>query len=68
MANELEIYPKCPHCRVDLEYVDQLSTAYDDIYYFVNWSGFCSQCQRTFYFVEDFRLVERRFIDEESNC
>lgn len=68
MTENIDIYPKCPHCKVDLEYHDQLSTDYDDAYYFVNWSAFCPQCQRTFTFVEDFKLVERRFLSEESNC
>ncbi len=66
METNVEIYPQCPHCQCDLNYLDQLSTDYDDAYYFVNWSAFCPQCQRTFSFVEDFRLVERRFLDEKD--
>ena len=61
----VDIYPKCPHCNVALEYHDQLSTDYDDMYYFVNWSAFCPQCQRTFLFREDFKLVERKFLEEQ---
>lgn len=56
-------YPKCPHCQCDLEYDGQLSTDYDNIYYFVKWSAFCPQCQRTFTFVEDFKLIDRHFLD-----
>ena len=63
----VDVYPKCPHCNVELEYHDQLSTDYDDMYYFVNWSAFCPQCQHTFTFVEDFKLVERRFLNEEDS-
>lgn len=66
METNVETYPKCPHCGVELEYHDVLSTDYDDMYYFVNWSAFCPQCQRTFTFVEDFKLVERRFLNEED--
>ena len=65
METNVETYPKCPHCQCDLEYFDQLSTDYDDTYYFVNWSAFCPQCQRTFIFVEDFKLVDRRFLEEQ---
>ena len=65
METNVEVYPKCPHCNVDLEYHDQLSTDYDDMYYFVNWSAFCPQCQRTFFFREDFKLVERKFLEEQ---
>ena len=68
MTENIDVYPKCPHCKVGLEYHNQLSVDYDDMYYFVNWSAFCPQCQRTFTFVEDFKLVERRFLNEESNC
>ena len=39
----IDVYAKCPHCNVELEYHDQLSVDYDDIYYFVNWSAFCPQ-------------------------
>ena len=63
---EIEVYPTCPHCGADLDYGEQLSTDYDDIYYFVNWSAFCPKCQRTFTFVEDFKLADRRFLDEEN--
>lgn len=66
MINEVEIYPKCPHCQIELEYHDLLSTDYDDMYYFVNWSAFCPQCQRTYTFVEGFKLVGRRFLNEEN--
>ena len=66
METNVETYPKCPHCKVDLEYHEPLSTDYDDMYYFVHWSAFCPQCQRTFTFVEDFKLVERRFLNEED--
>ena len=62
----MDTYPKCPHCHVDLEYFDQLGTDYDDIYYFVTWSAFCPQCQRTFTFTEDFKLVDRTFTHEEN--
>ena len=62
--NEVEIYPKCPKCQTELEYVEQLNTDYDDAYYFVNWAAFCPKCQRTLTFVEDFKLVERRFLNE----
>ena len=65
METNVETYPKCPHCQCDLEYHDQLSTDYDDVYYFVNWSAFCPQCQRTFIFVEDFKLVNRKFLEEQ---
>ena len=65
MSN-VDIYPKCPHCDTELEYFEQLSTDYDDAYYFANWSAFCPKCQRTFAFVEDFKLVERRFLNEEN--
>jgi len=62
----VETYGKCPLCHVDLEYHDQISVDYDDMYYFVTWSAFCPQCQRTFIFVEDFKLVGRRFLNEEN--
>lgn len=62
---EVKTYPECPHCNVNLEYHDQLSTDYDDMYYFVSWSAFCPQCQRTFLFREDFKLVERKFLNEQ---
>ncbi len=66
MTENIEVYPKCPHCDCDIEYCDELSNDYDDAYYFVSWSGFCPQCQRTFSFRETFKLVERRFLDEED--
>ena len=62
---ELKPYAECPKCHCDLEYHDQLSTDYDDMYYFINWSAFCPRCQRTFILVEDFKLVDRRFLEEE---
>lgn len=64
--NEFDVYAKCPHCGTDLDYEEQLSTDYDDMYYFVNWSAFCPKCQRTFTFVEDFKLVGRRFLNEKD--
>ena len=67
MTENIDVYAKCPHCQCDLEYRDQLSVDYDDMYYFVNWSAFCPQCQRTFAFVEDFKLVGRRFLNEENS-
>ena len=65
--NEVEIYPKCPHCDVELDYLEQLNTDYDDAYCFVNWSALCPKCQRTFAFVEDFKLTDRRFLNEEES-
>ena len=62
----MDIYPKCPHCDIELEYHEQISADYDDIYYFVTWSAFCPQCHRTYTFCEDYRLVERRFLNEED--
>ena len=61
-TENLDVYPKCPYCHCDIEYGNKLSDDYDDVYYFVNWSAFCPQCQRTFTFVEDFKLVGRRFL------
>jgi hypothetical protein len=60
---EVKAYPECPHCHVPIEYIEQISSDYDDMYYFVNWSGLCRQCQRTFLFREDFKLVERKFVE-----
>lgn len=60
---EIKVYAECPHCKIDLEYHDQLSVDYDDMYYFVTWSAFCPQCQRTFLIREDYKLVERKFIE-----
>ena len=62
----IDVYAKCPHCNVELEYHDQLSVDYDDMYYFVNWSVFCPQCQRTFVIAEDYKLTDRRFVDESE--
>lgn len=62
----IDIYAKCPHCNVELDYQKELSVEFDDAYYFVNWSAFCPQCQRTYTFVEDYRLVERQFLNEEN--
>lgn len=59
-------YAKCPHCECDIDYTKQTSIDFDDMYCFVNWEGFCPQCQRTFTFSEDYKLVERRFANEES--
>ena len=64
---EVKAYAECPHCKIDLEYHDQLSTDYDDAYYFVKWSAFCPQCQRTFIFTEDFKLVGRQFLNAEDD-
>ena len=65
-TENFDIYPKCHHCHCDIDYGDVISDQYDDAYYFVNWEGFCPECQRTFTFVEDFKLVGRRFLDEED--
>lgn len=63
MKDNIEIYPKCPYCQCDLEYHDRLSTDFDDIYCFINWSVFCPECQRTFVISEDYKMVERRFVE-----
>lgn len=65
MSN-VETWPTCPKCGMNLDYEEQISTDYDDIYYFVNWSAFCPNCQRSYHFSETFKLVERRFLDEEN--
>ena len=65
-TENVDIYPKCPHCHCEIEYGDELSNDYDDAYYFVSWSGFCPECQRTFTFSETFKMVERRFLSEED--
>lgn len=63
MEDNIEVYPKCPHCQVDLEDYDQIDTDYEaNGNYFVTWAAICPQCQRTFLFREDFKLVERKFI------
>lgn len=62
MENNVDTYAKCPKCKCNLDYIEQTSVDYDDMYYFVNWEGFCPQCQQTFVFAEDYKLVERRFI------
>ena len=67
MSNNVETYPKCPHCHCELEYGDELSNDYDDIYYFVTWSGFCPECQRTFSIAEDFKLEDRRIYNAEDD-
>ena len=67
MSNNVETYPKCPYCHCELEYGDELSNDYDDIYYFVNWSGFCPECQRTFSIAEDFKLEDRRIYNAEDD-
>ena len=66
-STEIDVYAKCPKCHCDLEYHDMLSTDYDDMYYFVNWSAFCPQCQRTFTIAEDFKLTERRIHNAEDD-
>ena len=63
----MDIYAKCPHCDCELERFQKLSDNYDDQYYFVNWSAFCPQCQNTFAFVEDYKIVGRRFFNEEDS-
>ena len=68
MTENIDAYAKCPKCKCDLEYIEQTDFDYNDMYYFVSWEGFCPQCQQTFVFVEDYKLVERRFLNEESNC
>lgn len=67
MTENFDTYPKCPHCHCDIEYGDLLGYDYDDTYYFANWDAFCPQCQRTYTFVEDFKLVDRRFLDERQD-
>ena len=63
MVDNVEVNPKCPHCETRLEYHDRLSTDFDDIYCFINWSVFCPNCQRTFVIAEDYKMVERRFVE-----
>ena len=65
METNVETYPKCSHCHCDIDYGDELNNDYNDMYYFVTWSGFCPQCQRTFTFVENFKLVNREFLEEQ---
>ena len=67
MSKNVDAYPKCPHCHCELEYGDELSNDYDDIYYFVTWSGFCPECQRTFSIAEDFKLEDRRIYNAEDD-
>lgn len=56
---DVSVFPCCPYCNCDIEYVKQTDHDYDDIYFFVYWTGLCPQCQRTFSFTETYRLVER---------
>ena len=63
MEDNVEVYAKCPHCQCGLEYQDHLGMDFDDIYIFVNWSVFCPNCQRTFVIAEDYKMVERRFVE-----
>ena len=63
----MEAYAKCPKCQCELEYQEQLSMDYDDMYYFINWECVCPQCQRTFNVAEDYKLVERRIHNAEDD-
>lgn len=63
MTDNIEVNPKCPYCEEQLEYRYKISIDFDDIYCFINWYVLCPHCQRAFVIAEDYKMVERRFVE-----
>lgn len=40
--------PKCPHCKVELEYDSRVDTENCGYYYYERWIGYCPKCKKEF--------------------
>ena len=40
--------PKCPHCKVELEYEERMRDQNEGDYYYETWRGHCPKCNKTF--------------------
>lgn len=59
-------YAQCPHCGVDLDYCDLSNYTYHEMFYLAYWTARCLKCQRTYKFVDVYKLTERKFFNEED--
>lgn len=60
-------YAQCSHCGVDLDYCERTTTTYTEIQYLEYWTARCLKCQRTYKFVDVYKLTERKFFSEEDS-
>ncbi len=56
--------PKCPYCKVQLDYDEKIDECFDGEYYHSTWRGNCPTCRRDFQWNEIYLFLHDEEIKE----